>query len=116
MATLPELRAVRLEKLELLKKAGMNPYPTETLRTHSLLGVSLNFAELESTGQDVVTVGRILSLRGQGAIMFVTLFDGTEKFQAVFKKDDMGENPLLLEEGAGGWWPLSAFPKCRRFG
>jgi lysyl-tRNA synthetase class 2 len=37
-----------------------------------------------------------MSIRGQGAIMFVTLFDGTEKFQVVFKKDEIDENLFAL--------------------
>jgi lysyl-tRNA synthetase class 2 len=37
-----------------------------------------------------------MAIRGQGAILFVVLFDGTEKIQAVFKKDDMKEEVFSL--------------------
>lgn len=94
MATLSELRQVRIEKLELLKSAGMDAYPASVARTHSLVTVKDTFSSLESSGETVSVIGRIMSLRGQGAIMFVTLFDGTEKFQVVFKKDEIKE-PLF---------------------
>ena len=41
-------------------------------------------------------VGRIMALRGQGAILFAVLFDGTEKFQVILKKDELGEEMLSL--------------------
>lgn len=91
MATLSELRAVRIEKMKLLEQAGMQPYPASVPRTHTLREIGENFTSLESSQEIVSVTGRITSLRGQGAIMFVTLFDGTEKFQVVFKKDHMCE-------------------------
>jgi lysyl-tRNA synthetase class 2 len=96
MATLTELRQVRMEKLELLKNAGMEAYPVSVTRTHSLQTIRDSFSGLESSKDMISAVGRILSLRGQGAIMFVTLFDGTEKFQAVFKKDEIEESLFKL--------------------
>lgn len=87
MASLFELREVRLEKLKKIESAGMNPFPASVPRTKTLREVAENFSSLESSGESIAVVGRIVSLRGQGAIMFATLFDGTEKFQAVFKKD-----------------------------
>lgn len=96
MATLSELRQVRLEKLTILKSAGMDPYPASVPKTHSLAQVVTTFNDLEKNIDLISIVGRILSLRGQGAIMFVTLFDGTEKFQVVFKKDDMHDDLFTL--------------------
>jgi lysyl-tRNA synthetase class 2 len=89
MATLSELRAVRMEKLEILKHAGMDPYPASIPRDHTLSEIRASFENLAESGKIVSVAGRVLSLRGQGAIMFVTLFDGTDRFQAVFKKDEL---------------------------
>lgn len=89
MASLDELRAVRLEKLHALKAAGMDPYPAHVSRDLSLVDVKKRFSELEADGAALSVVGRIMSLRGQGAIQFVTLYDGTEKFQIVVKKDTL---------------------------
>lgn len=96
MATLVELRAVRMEKLDLLMQSGMNPFPVSVPRTHTLEHIRNDFTHFMEQGQVISGVGRILSLRGQGAIMFVTLFDGTEKFQAVFKKDSINETLFKL--------------------
>jgi lysyl-tRNA synthetase class 2 len=91
MATLSELRAVRLEKINILNSAGMNPYPASVPRTHILKQIVSDFTELEQSAATVSITGRIMSLRGQGAIMFATLFDGTERFQVVFKRDEIDE-------------------------
>ena len=91
MATLSELRAVRLEKINILNNAGMNPYPASVPRTHTLKQIVSDFTELEQSAATVSITGRIMSLRGQGAIMFATLFDGTERFQVVFKRDEIDE-------------------------
>lgn len=91
MATLLELRAVRLEKIKILENAGMNPYPASVPRTHTLKQIVSNFTELEQSTATVSITGRIMSLRGQGAIMFATLFDGTQRFQVVFKRDEIDE-------------------------
>lgn len=96
MATLSELRAVRLEKLKKLQDAGMKPFPESISRTHSLAEIKDEFSALSESGEKVAVVGRILSLRGQGAIMFATLFDGTNRFQAVFKKDEIDETLFTL--------------------
>lgn len=96
MATLSELRAVRLDKIKLLEDAGMQAFPAQVNRTHTLAGVVSDFENLEKSSQTISVAGRIMSLRGQGAIMFVTLFDGTERFQVVFKRDHMDEQLFTL--------------------
>jgi lysyl-tRNA synthetase class 2 len=74
MATLSELRAVRMEKLEKLREFGMDAFPASIPRTHTLSEVLNSFDELSAANESISLVGRILSLRGQGAIMFVTSF------------------------------------------
>lgn len=89
MASLDEVRAVREEKLKLLQDAGMNPYPSRVETTHTLAQVRADFKKLEKKGTQIVVVGRVMGIRGQGAILFVPLYDGTERFQVVVKKDEM---------------------------
>lgn len=93
MSTLEEIKAIRLEKLEKLKAAGMDPYPSRVSRDYSLSEVKEKFSSIKDP---ISLVGRIMALRGQGAILFVVLFDGTEKFQAVFKKDEIEESKFDL--------------------
>lgn len=95
MASLEELKAARLYKLDLLKKAGMDPYPVSVPRDSSLADARTNFSEYEKTSKTVHLAGRIMAIRGQGAILFAVLDDGTSTFQAVIKKDIL--NPELFE-------------------
>jgi lysyl-tRNA synthetase class 2 len=94
-SSLDELRATRLAKLELLKKAGMEAYPAKVPRDHCLKDAKANFAEYEKSQKVVNLAGRIMAIRGAGAISFVVLDDGKATFQAVIKKDVL--DPKLFE-------------------
>ncbi|MDO8575663.1 MAG: lysine--tRNA ligase [bacterium] len=96
MASLEELKSTRLAKLEILKKAGMNPFPSKVPRSFCLADAKAGFAENEKSGKEFSIVGRIMAIRGQGAILFVVLYDGKGKFQAVFKKDEIDEKLFQL--------------------
>ncbi len=99
MSALDEIRTIRLNKIELLKKAGMEAYPAKVLRDFSLNEARSNFASIEVSKKVVSLAGRIMAIRGQGAILFVILDDGTNTFQAVVKKDVLDEKlfKLLVE-------------------
>lgn len=96
MASLEELRETRLKKLELLKASGMNPYPSKVPRTFCLKDARESFDEYVNEGKEASLAGRIMAIRGQGAILFVVLYDGKGKFQTVFKKDEMDEKLFKL--------------------
>ena len=87
MSSLEEIRAERLKKLQILKDQGINPYPSEVNRTHEMGDVLNTFSILETEKTIVSLVGRVMVVRGQGAIMFVVLQDATGRLQAVFKED-----------------------------
>lgn len=91
-----DIRDERLKKLELLKAAGMDAYPAQSHRDTSNKAVLESFDDLEKGGTKVKVAGRVMSLRGQGGISFVDLFDGTARLQAVFQKDDMDEDHFDL--------------------
>lgn len=93
MASLNEIKEARLLKLENLKKVGMNPYDFNVKRDHTLKEVISNF---DSIKESFSAVGRIMNVRGQGAILFVVLNDGTDELQTVFKKDVLGEDKINL--------------------
>jgi lysyl-tRNA synthetase class 2 len=96
MASIEELKATRIAKLELLKKAGINPYPSKVPRTFCLADARANFVEYEKEKKELSLAGRVMAIRGQGAILFVVLYDGKGKFQAVFKKDEIDEQVFKL--------------------
>ncbi len=96
MASLEELRQVRINKLNLLKEKGINPYPIESHIQYSLKEVSEKFEEIEKAAAEVVLGGRIMSLREQGAIIFADLFDGTARFQSLVHKEKIGDEAFDL--------------------
>jgi lysyl-tRNA synthetase class 2 len=97
MASIDELRATHIEKLEKLKAFGMDPYPSHVHRDYSLAEAKDKFSLLSVEPLPSCSIaGRIMAIRGQGAILFVVLDDGTEKFQTVFKKDSIEESLFTL--------------------
>lgn len=87
MASLEELYTTRLLKLGLIKKSGMDPYPSTTKRTHTIVAVKDEFQTLSENETLVTLSGRVMSVRTQGAITFGNIFDGTDTFQIFLKKN-----------------------------
>ncbi|MDB5254364.1 MAG: lysS [Parcubacteria group bacterium] len=96
MASIEEIREARLAKLKLLTDNNIEPYPADSKRELSLKEVLADFDTLEKNGESKWIGGRIMSIRGQGAIIFITLNDGTSSFQGLLKKDTLGEEKLGL--------------------
>jgi len=84
-----DIRAERLKKLEALKAAGMEAYPADTERTHTIAEFLESFDVLEKGGRQALLAGRLLALRGQGGIVFADVFDGTGRMQAVLQAAQM---------------------------
>ncbi len=91
-----DIRSERLKKLAILKKQDIDPYPAESFRTHDNATFLKLFGSLAGSQEKVVLAGRIMSQRDQGGIVFVDLFDGTERVQALIKKDDIGDESFDL--------------------
>lgn len=94
MASLEEIRNERLKKLDAIAAAGVSLYPARVPRDRSLADVRAHFAELEKEGKPFAVAGRVMAVRGQGAIQFVVLDDGTTMLQVVFKKDVLGAEAM----------------------
>ncbi len=88
MTSIEDLKKVREEKLNILKENGIDAYPSTVNRTHEISELVNDFETLEKKGEEVRIVGRVMSLRGQGKIFFSDLYDGTGKFQVVFRIDN----------------------------
>ncbi len=91
MATIDELKKVRLQKLKSLQDSGLLAYPAKTKRTHTIQEALDNFSKLSKAGKDIVLVGRIMALRGHGGATFLDIQDGTTKIQVLIKEDKLGE-------------------------
>ncbi|MFZ3011850.1 MAG: lysine--tRNA ligase [Minisyncoccia bacterium] len=91
MSSIDEIRDARINKLKLLRDKGVNPYPAESKRELILKDAGNNFEDLEKNKDIKWIGGRVMSIRGQGAIIFITLYDGTGSFQGLLKKDIIGD-------------------------
>jgi lysyl-tRNA synthetase, class II len=96
MSGLDEVRAERIKKLNILKAKGINPYVAKVERTHTINDALTHFDVLCEQSSIVTLVGRVMIIRGQGAIMFVVLKDASGTIQAVFKEDAIDADIFTL--------------------
>lgn len=103
--SLSDLRQTRLEKLEKLKKAGIDPYPARSSRTHKISQVLADFEDLAAKEVKVVLAGRVMAKREHGGSTFLDINDGSSstsldesklvldknQIQLFFKKDKLGD-------------------------
>jgi lysyl-tRNA synthetase class 2 len=94
MASIEELRSERLKKLHALEQLGVSAYPSVSRRTHELSEVVRMFTKLSEEEVQVIVSGRVMSSRGQGALAFIDLYDGSAKLQAVIKLPESSEEAL----------------------
>ena len=81
----------RLKKLETLRKAGVNPYPVKTKRTHTIEQILDSFSLFSKANTKLVLAGRIRSIRKHGGSTFINFEDSTGKMQAYLGKDKIGK-------------------------
>src|SRR3989344_5837275 len=86
-----ELRNVRIQKLEELKKQGIDPYPVHSARTHKIEDALSGFDKLSETKTEVTLAGRIRSIRTHGKLTFGNIEDGTAAIQFLLREDALGE-------------------------
>ncbi len=90
MSVLDELREQRLEKLEELRKNGINPYPYSFAQKDFAEDIIKSYCE-ESKEEKVSVAGRLLSIRKMGKVSFCHLRDKTGKIQLYIRKDKISE-------------------------
>ena len=88
MASLEEIRNERIKKLHVLRDKGINPYPSDSFATESLGEIVSSFIKF-SKKKTITAVGRVMAIRGQGAVIFFDLNDGTGTLQGLIKKDEI---------------------------
>lgn len=89
------LRKIRLQKLDQIKKLGITPYPARCRRTQTVAQAIKMMGNPPAGG--VAIAGRIMAIRGHGGIQFFDLRDESGKIQLVFKKDSLCTSaPLRL--------------------
>lgn len=87
MASLKELRQVRIDKLTKLKNIGVNPYPADSHRDTTAAAVTTNFVDLE--GSNVIIAGRLLALRKHGELAFADLKDDSGSVQLYLRSPNL---------------------------
>ncbi|MBP9760148.1 MAG: lysine--tRNA ligase [Candidatus Pacebacteria bacterium] len=94
--TQEEIRTERLAKSAILTAHGQESYPAHSARTHELVQVRTDFANLEEGKNEVTIAGRVMAVRTHGGAVFVDLFDGTASLQGYLKKDEVGDEVFTL--------------------
>jgi lysyl-tRNA synthetase class 2 len=96
---LNKLEEQRVEKLHLLREAGMDPYPHRVHRTHTLSEARAAYeaAEREEDPLPAVTVtGRLNSVRTMGKLAFAHIEDEGAKLQLFIRRNEVGEENYEL--------------------
>jgi lysyl-tRNA synthetase class 2 len=85
-----KIKAIRVEKLEGLKTAGVNPYPYRFEVSHKAQKVIETEAALTEAETEVTLAGRVMALRGHGATTFGHIEDRSGRLQFYARKDALG--------------------------
>ncbi|MDP3762750.1 MAG: amino acid--tRNA ligase-related protein [bacterium] len=103
--SLEDLRKIREEKLDLLKKAGVNPYPAKSsFPLSEVAAVKKNFEKHRRSKRPLAVAGRVMAKRAHGGSVFLDIFDGSTglttggsgKLQIFLAKDKLGEKSFAL--------------------
>lgn len=89
--SLEKIKSDRLKKLERLRAAGIDPYPSAVWPLVAIAKVLENFEELARKKKEITVAGRLRSVREHGGSTFVDLEDASARLQLYFKKDTIGE-------------------------
>jgi len=81
-----EYREQRLQSMKTLREMGYEPYGRKYGR-EDLAEVRKGFAE----GAAAKIAGRLMTIRRMGKMNFCTVNDGTDRFQLIFKRDELSE-------------------------
>ncbi len=87
------LEQQRLDKLERLREAGIEPYPPRSERTYTTAGAVAAYEAAEDDSKVEATVaGRLLSLRDMGKSVFAHISDESGRLQLFLRRDEIGED------------------------
>lgn len=81
----------RLGRLQKLRDAGIDPYPTKGNRTLKVQEFLEQFEALQTSTTSLTLVGRVRLLRPHGGLTFGQIQDESGLVQMAFRKDHLGE-------------------------
>jgi len=94
-----QLIGQRREKIQVLREKGINPFPYQFERTHTLGQLKTTYDSLQEAQESpdlVQTTGRLMTIREMGKASFATISEGQERIQIYLRKDTLGEETFLL--------------------
>jgi len=87
-----DLREQRLQKLEALRRLGVDPFGSRFDRNETAGGCRENYRE----EREVRVAGRLTAFRGHGKSAFADLRDATGRIQLYLRRDTLGEEGWAL--------------------
>lgn len=92
------LEKIRLEKIDTLRSAGIEPYPRRAERTHTSSEAITAFEAAEKDARELIVsvAGRIRAMRPMGKITFTHIEDGAGRIQLFFRANELGQERLEL--------------------
>jgi lysyl-tRNA synthetase class 2 len=103
MSEYTPLEKIRLEKVDALRKAGIEPFPTRARRTHTSRQAIELFeqAEKQASGGQAAEVqatltGRIRATRPMGKLTFAHIEDGEGRIQLFLRVNELGQEKVDL--------------------
>lgn len=96
-----DLEKIRLGKMEKLRAAGQEPYPTRAQRTHTSAEALAAYAtqlpaDTHQPNGEYTVAGRLKAIRVMGKSTFAHIEDGVGRLQLYFRTNDLGEAAYQL--------------------
>jgi lysyl-tRNA synthetase class 2 len=109
---LNELEKIRVEKINAMRAAGVEPYPTRSDVNISVKEAVEAFDQFESShpdeplSGDFILGGRIRSIRTMGKLAFAHIEDGSGRIQLMLRVNELGQESL---DQFKNWFDLGDF-------
>jgi lysyl-tRNA synthetase, class II len=108
ISTLEALSAERRKKRDVLEREGIDPYPTRFDRTALAGELHEKYDTLEPdtrTGENVKVAGRLISIRGHGKLVFLTMQDVSGSLQLLVQEANKTKHSAEVLEALdlGDW-------------
>lgn len=90
MSTFDDLRQAKIEKLNEIRKLGIDPYPSNFNKKQTCRQA------VKMENKEVSVAGRLRSIRGHGGSLFADITDQDGKIQIFFSREDLGGEKFNL--------------------
>ncbi|NTW45683.1 MAG: lysine--tRNA ligase, partial [Candidatus Moranbacteria bacterium] len=91
-----DILAAKADKLARLTESFGTAYPEKSDRTHTTAEAVADFTALSESGEEIIIVGRVRSVRTMGKIAFAHLEDGSGRIQIFLSEADLGSEAFRL--------------------